>query len=153
MIVRLNNLARPDMLRVGQRLKILTGPQKILVDRSAYTLALFIGDAFIKEYPVGLGKDNKTPVGQFKVGNMLVEPDWYPPEGGVIKYGEKGHLIGDRWIGFVNQPGAEGLGIHGTNEPQTIGKMSSNGCVRMHNSDVVELYDFVTPGATVVIVD
>ena len=66
---------------------------------------------------------------------------WTPPNGGIIKYGEKGYLLGERWLGFLNQPGANGLGIHGTNEPSSIRKKYSNGCIRMLNKDVIELYD------------
>jgi len=153
MIARLNNI-EPDsgFIRVGQPLKILPGQQRILVDQSDFTLALFIDGQFIKQYRVGLGKDGKTPMGEFVIEQMLIQPDWYPPEGGVIKYGEKGHVIGERWVGFKNQPGATGIGIHGTSEPQTIGTYCSNGCVRMNNADVIELYDFVSPGTRVTIV-
>jgi lipoprotein-anchoring transpeptidase ErfK/SrfK len=114
---------------------------------------LFINGEFIKEYGVGLGKDNKTPVGTFVIDRMLVNPDWYPPEGGVIKYGEKGHLIGDRWLGFKDLPGLVGFGIHGTNEPASIGTLCSNGCIRLLNEEAIELFDFVTPGTMVTIVE
>jgi len=153
MIARLNGISRPDLIRIDQRLKMLTGEQKILVDLSEFTLALFIDGHFIKQYAVGIGKDNKTPKGEFTVDQRMVKPDWYPPEGGIIKYGEKGHLIGERWIGFRNQPGAVGIGIHGTNEPETIGTACSNGCIRLHNKDVIELYDFVVSGARVTIAE
>lgn len=153
MIQLLNGISRPGLIRVNQRLKILPGPQKILVDKSDFRLALFIDGVFIKEYPVGLGKNDKTPTGTFDVEEMLIEPDWYPPEGGIIKYGEEGHLIGDRWIGLSDQPGAIGLGIHGTSDPESIGTMCSNGCIRMHNKDVKELYKFLKTGATVTITE
>ena len=79
---------------------------------------------------------------------MLVQPRWYT-DGGIIEYGEEGHLLGERWIGFRNEPGANGLGIHGTNEEATIGTKCSNGCLRMRNDDVIELYDFMLPGSQV----
>lgn len=153
MIQRINGISRPGLIRVGQKLKILTGPRRILVDKSDFRLALLIDGDFIKEYPVGLGKNNETPTGAFEVDQMLIEPDWYPPWGGVIKYGEKGHLIGDRWIGLADQPGVSGYGIHGTSDPDSIGTMCSNGCIRMHNEDVKELYAFVNSGTTVEIVE
>jgi len=153
MIARLNNIARPELLRERQQLKILSGTPEILVDKSDFRLALFMGTDFIKEYAVGLGKDNSTPAGTFAVDEMLVRADWYPPGGGVIHYGQPGHLIGERWIGFLDKPGATGLGIHGTNQPETISRMSSNGCIRMLNEDVIELYDFLRSGITVNVVD
>ena len=153
MIARLNGMSRPNLIRVNQRLKILVGEQKMLVHQKDFTLALFIGGHFIKQYKVGLGKDGKTPNGNFAIAQMMIKPDWYPPEGGVIRYGEEGHVIGERWIGFANQPGAVGIGIHGTNEPETIGTFCSNGCIRMHNDDVVELYDFIVPGAKITVME
>jgi len=152
MIARVNQIERPELLRENQQIKILDGPTQILIDKSDFRLALFMGGDFIKQYRIGLGRDDITPTGTFVVDEMLVRPDWYPPWGGVIKYGEPGHLIGERWIGLEDQPGAAGLGIHGTDEPETIGTMCSNGCVRMHNEEVKELYDFITPGTTVRIV-
>jgi len=153
LIARLNGIVRPELLQEKQQLKILTGTPEILVDKGDFRLALFVGGDLIKEYAVGLGKDNSTPAGTFVIDKLLVRPDWYPPGGGVIKYGEPGHLIGERWIGFQDQPGATGLGIHGTDQRQTIGKMYSNGCIRLLNVDVAELYDFVAPGTVVKIVD
>ena len=58
-------------------------------------------------------------------------------------------LLGSRWLGF-NMPG---YGIHGTIEPETIGKQVTAGCVRMRNSDVEELYDILPLGTEVSIVD
>jgi lipoprotein-anchoring transpeptidase ErfK/SrfK len=153
MIQRINGIDRPELIRVGQKLKVLTGPRHVLVDKSDFRLALLIDGDFIKEYPVGLGKNNETPTGRFKIDKMLIEPDWYPPWGGVVKYGEEGHLIGDRWIGLGDQPGVTGYGIHGTSDPDSIGTLCSNGCIRMHNKDVKELYAFVNPGTTVEIVE
>ncbi|MFP4026707.1 MAG: L,D-transpeptidase family protein [Candidatus Brocadiia bacterium] len=153
MIRRINGLSRGGMIRLNQQLKILTGDCEILVDKSDYRLTLFIDGVFIKQYPVGLGKNDRTPTAEFTIDDMLVEPDWYPPGGGVIEYGEKGHLIGERWLGLCDKPGAAGLGIHGTNEPESIGKMCSNGCIRMLNKDVKELYDLVKVGTKVKIVE
>ena len=153
LIARLNGIDRPERIRLNQKLKILTGRREIFMDKSDFRLALFIDGHFIKEYRVGHGKDNCTPTGKFSVDSLEVEPDWYPPEGGVIKYGEKGHLIGDRWMGFADQPGITGIGIHGTDQPETIGTLCSNGCIRMLNSEVKELYDFITAGTAVQVVE
>ncbi len=153
MIARLNGIGPPYRIREKQKLKIITGRPEIIVDKSEFRLALFINGAFIREYPVGHGKENKTPTGTLVVDQTLVRPPWFPPEGGVIHYGEKGYLIGERWLGFKNEPGASGLGIHGTNDAKSIGTMCSNGCIRMLNKDVIELYDFVVIGTKVKVVE
>lgn len=81
----------------------------------------------------------------------MKEPAWYSPDGGVFPYGHKENILGTRWIGFKDKPDLRGYGIHGTTQPETIGTESSNGCIRMLNSDVEELYDFVTLNTEIVI--
>ncbi|MGD2174483.1 MAG: L,D-transpeptidase family protein [Candidatus Brocadiaceae bacterium] len=148
MIARLNGMETDDLLRAGQKLKVLTGDPSLVIWKEEFRLALLLGGAYVKEYPIGIGKDDRTPAGQFTVDDLLVEPRWYPPEGGIIEYGEEGNLLGERWVGLSDEPGAAGLGIHGTNDGG-IGTRCSNGCIRMHNEDVIELYAFMEVGAPV----
>ncbi len=152
MLCRLNRIEPDEVLRAGQKLKVLTGQTEIVAWKSEFRLALFLDGYFLKEYPIGIGKDDRTPTGQFVVDDMLVEPRWYPPGGGAIEYGEEGHLLGERWIGLADEPGAAGLGLHGTSDGG-IGTKCSNGCIRLYNEDVVELYDFVQVGTPVEVRD
>lgn len=141
----------PNRLNIGDQLKILTGKTKILISKSDYTLTLLLNEYYVKQYRIATGKNNKTPVGTFEVKNKMKEPAWYSPDGGVFPYGHKENILGTRWIGFKNKPDLRGYGIHGTTQPETIGTESSNGCIRMLNSDVEELYDFVTLNTEIVI--
>ncbi len=152
-IKRLNRIVDERKIQVKQKLKILTGRRQVLVDKGEFLLALFIDGQFIKQYPIGHGKNNKTPTGDFIIETAEIDPPWTRPDGKVLKHGEKGHLIGDRWLGFKDKPGATGLGNHGTKESKSIGTLCSNGCIRMHNKDVIELFDLLKRGATVRIVD
>jgi len=77
------------------------------------------------------------------------KPEWFRPGGGVIPYGDPGNLLGTRWMA-IDSPG---YGIHGTWEPETIGKQLSAGCIRMLNRDVEELYTIVPVGTPVKIVE
>ncbi len=150
LIMKIN--AKPtSKLNIGERLKILTGKTKILINKKDFTLTLLLNDRYVKQYPIATGKDNKTPEGIFEVKNKMKEPIWYAPEGGIFPYGHKENILGTRWIGFKDKPNLYGYGIHGTTLPETIGTESSNGCVRMLNSDVEELYDFVTLDTEIVI--
>jgi len=153
LIALLNGIDRPELLRAGQDLKILKDKPELRVWKGDFRLALFMNGAFIKEYPIGIGENDKTPVGTFHVDEREVRPPWNPPGGGVIRHGEKDYALGERWLGFDDQPGASGLGIHGTNERDSIGAWKSNGCIRMLNEDIVELYAFVRTGTKVVIVE
>jgi hypothetical protein len=152
MVQRVNGMTH-DRINVGQQLKILDGEVGCLVVLSEFRLTMLIGGVYAKEYPIGIGMEDRTPPGEFVVDTMLEKPRWYKPGGGVVEYGEEGHLLGERWIGFADQPGASGLGIHGTNDESTIGTKCSNGCLRMRRDDVLELYDFMHRGSTVVVRD
>ncbi len=143
LIMRING--KPSSrLNIGEKLKVLSGKTKIQVCKSDFTLTLLLNDHYVKQYRVCVGKNDKTPVGTFEVKNKMKDPVWYAPDGGVFPFGHKENILGTRWIGFKDKPDAVGFGIHGTTLPETIGTAASNGCVRMVNSDVEELYDFVT---------
>jgi len=154
MIARLNGMQPDGMLRLGQKLKVLEGEPSMVIRRDEFRLVLLWNGAYVKEYPIGIGKEETpTPTGQFVVDTLLVKPRWYRPGGGVVEYGEESNPLGERWIGFADEPGASGIGIHGTNDEASIGTRCSNGCVRLRNADVVELYDFVREGTRVVITE
>ena len=102
----------------------------------------------VTHFKVGLGQDNGTPNGRWVVKNKLTNPTYYPPRGGdIISADDPQNPLGERWIGLAGIEGdAVGqlrYGIHGTNEPDTIGKNASMGCVRLHNKDVDLLFDLL----------
>jgi len=139
LIMRLNNM-KDTTIRVDQRLRVVRGPFHVVVEKSKLTLSVYLGDNFVKSYPVGLGAHDSTPAGEWFVESKLVEPVWYRP-GRTIPYGDPENALGTRWIGFM-----KGYGIHGTWEPDTVGKTMSEGCVRMYNKDVEELFDLLIKG-------
>ncbi len=150
-IMRINKKPR-TLIKIGERLKILNGELSLLVDKSDYTLTVLLNGRFIMQYPIGIGKSDKTPVGEFVVDNKLINPTWYSPEG-VYKYGHPKNVLGTRWIGFEDKDGLYGYGIHGTADPDSIGKDMSNGCIRLKNENVEELFDFVKAKTRVVMQD
>ena len=147
LIKRANNL-NSDIIRPNQNLKINTCKFSILVDKSQNTLTLKTQDEIIKTYIVSTGKDNSTPTGNFKIINKLKNPTWFKT-GAVIPSDSPENILGSRWLGF----NIKGYGIHGTTEPDNLGKQVTSGCIRMKNSEVEELYDIVPEGTEVVIVD
>ena len=87
----------------------------------------------IKTYPVAVGKPSTpTPVGNWRIIQKTLNP---------------GGAFGARWM-RLNIPWG-GYGIHGTDDPQSIGKAVSHGCIRLLNEDVIELYDIVPLGTAV----
>ena len=102
----------------------------------------------MKTYVVATGVSNSTPAGTFKIVNKLANPTWFKV-GAVVPPGSDENILGSRWLGL----NLSGYGIHGTIEPETLGQQITQGCVRMANSDVEELYTIIPLGTEVTIVD
>lgn len=128
------------VIRPGERLKIIPGPFDVVVRKGQFALEVYLKGAFVKHYRIGLGVNNSTPVGEYHVTSKLIKPSWFRP-GGEVPYGDPENPLGTRWIGFFNE-----YGIHGTWEPETIGREGSRGCVRMLNAEVEELFDLLVTG-------
>jgi Uncharacterized protein conserved in bacteria len=148
LIMRSNNLKNAEVVPLGKKLKVHNEKMSIVVDKSMNILTLKSADNIVKTYRVATGINNCTPVGSFKIINKIVNPPWYTA-GGVIPPDSPKNILGSRWLGIS----AQGYGIHGTTEPQSIGSQATSGCVRMKNAEVEELYALVPQGAEVVIVD
>ncbi|HPW77079.1 MAG TPA: L,D-transpeptidase family protein [Candidatus Omnitrophota bacterium] len=147
LIRKLNHLEK-DVIYPGDEIKIFSGDFSILVDKSSNRLTLFADGQAVKEYKVSTGKNNSTPVGEFKITDKLVNPTWFK-SGAIYAPGSPDNELGTRWLGF-DKPG---YGIHGTIEPEKIGTQASEGCIRMLNQDVEEIDSLVPSGARVVIQD
>ena len=147
LIKKINNL-QGDIIRPGQKLKVVVARFSILVDKATNTLLLKKDGEPLKTYIVSTGKDNSTPVGSFKIEEKMVRPVWYKVDAVVAPDSDQ-YELGERWMGLS----AQGYGIHGTADESTIGSQVTQGCVRMKNAEVVELYDIVPSGTEVDIID
>lgn len=150
LLTRMNRIEDPDRIFPGDRIVVLEERFRIHVIQNEFLLELCLGDCIVKVYPVGIGAYGKTPEGTFLIEHKLTEPPWWR-QGEAIPYGDERNILGSRWMGFKELPGVTGYGIHGTIEPETIGKAVSNGCVRLLNEDVEELFDMVPLGTEVII--
>ncbi|MCL6635755.1 MAG: L,D-transpeptidase family protein [Peptococcaceae bacterium] len=109
---------------------------RIVINLAARKLYYYEGNRLVHTYPVGVGKPSTpTPTGLYSVVEKVMNP---------------GGVLGSRWLG-LSIPGGK-YGIHGTNNPSSIGGYVSNGCIRMHNRDVEELFPRVEPGTPVEII-
>lgn len=169
LLQRINGISDPRRLQAGQELKIVKGPIHAVVDKSDFTIDLYFGapggpgSSYITTFQVGLGKDDSTPAGKWLVepGKKLPNPTYFPPPGrpgGVIGPDDPKNPLGHHWIGLTgidgHAVGKLSYGIHGTIEPDSIGKMASMGCIRMRNEDVARVYELLIEGkSTVVVVD
>lgn len=117
----------------------------LYIDKSRNIIQLYKDGQLMVEYPCCTGKDGCTPEGSFTVTSKLVDPTWYW-QGEAIPPGPDNGL-GTRFLGISKK----GYGVHGTNEPDSIGYSLSHGCVRLQNEDIEELYGMVHVGTVVVI--
>ncbi|WP_066504344.1 L,D-transpeptidase [Abyssisolibacter fermentans] len=119
-----NNFAREIIVNIAQRILILKE-----------------GDN-LKEYPIAVGKSaTPTPLGEYNVINKAVNPYYKKLD---IKGGSEENPLGSRWISFKYH-----YGIHGNNDPDSIGTYASGGCIRMHERDVQEIYSASSVGTPV----
>ena len=136
--------------------------KSILIKKSEFRLYLLEDGNVVQSWPVALGKnagqkrvsgDMKTPDGTFPIDEVIDSSDWTHDFGdgrGEIEgaYGpyfislDTSNLSGGAW---------DGIGIHGTHDPASIGTCASEGCIRMHNSDLLALKKQITVGTRVTI--
>jgi len=147
LIMKSNNI-NDALIIPGRKIKVWNTPFNILVDKSQNILLLKNNEEIIKTYIVSTGKNNCTPVGTFKIVNKLPNPTWFKA-GAVVSPQSPENVLGTRWMGFD----LAGYGIHGTVEPKELGKQVTQGCVRLNNSDVEELYTIVPVGTEVTIIE
>lgn len=155
-LIKKCNSLQGKMIHPGDRLLIFNAKLAMVISKGKNDLLLKANDRFFKRYPVGSGKFGTTPAGTFLVSDKIAEPPWWRPDGKMIPFGDKENVLGTRWMSLTATgptPKVRGYGIHGTWEPETIGKQASAGCVRLLNPDVEELYTIVPLGTPVTIVE
>jgi lipoprotein-anchoring transpeptidase ErfK/SrfK len=165
LLCKINDLSDPRRIRVGQWIKVINGPFFAVVNKSKFRLDVYLGNAggpgstFVMSLPVGLGKDNSTPTGMWIVqqGNKVHPATYYSPRGeGVIAADDPRNPLGGYWMGITGLDGQavgkSSYGIHGTIDPDSIGKQASLGCIRLRHDDIAFLYDVLVEGKSKVMV-
>jgi lipoprotein-anchoring transpeptidase ErfK/SrfK len=136
---------------VGQQsATVKTAPVRkrvIVVSLEDKKLALVEDGQVKRVYTVAVGKPSTpSPTGTFTIARRVKNPP-YSHNGKTVLPGP-GNPVGTRWMGLS----VKGYGIHGTNEPKSIGKAASHGCIRMAKKDLEEMYEMVSVGDTVELV-
>ncbi|RXJ04323.1 L,D-transpeptidase [Anaerobacillus alkaliphilus] len=138
-LISANAIADPNVIYVGQQISIPGIPDpstiyySILVSISNRTLTLRKHTDIVKTFPIAVGRIlHQTPTGEFVIINKAPNP---------------GGVFGTMWMSLSKKH----YGIHGTNDPSSIGKAVSKGCIRMYNHDVNELASIVPIGTKVII--
>jgi lipoprotein-anchoring transpeptidase ErfK/SrfK len=119
--------------------------------REGRWLRVFYVGKLAKEYPICSGAGDNTPVGHFHIQNKAMWPSWRAYWGEYMPGGSARNPLGARWLGTTARGRVTGwpIGIHGTNDPSSIGRRISGGCIRTYNENAIELYDTIPIGTPV----
>ena len=170
LLVKINGLADAGKFQAGVDYKLIKGPFHAVVYKSIFKMDLYLyrdedklAPVFVKRYDVGLGMNNSTPVGMWRLGcGALTDANGKPERGKLLKaawnapnsprklrieYNMPGYPFGRKgmWISLVgldeNTKKLTDYGIHSTNDQSSIGKQASMGCIRMRDADIQETYE------------
>jgi lipoprotein-anchoring transpeptidase ErfK/SrfK len=162
-ILSINGMKDGGQLQAGKTVKLIQGPFHAIVTKHDFTMDIYLQHdnlpkIFVRRFQVGLGKDGSTPVGAWRVAmSKVTHPDYSPApnspnrDRGVIHYGEPGYAFGQKglWIGLDGTDDdtrdCKDYGIHSTNDPKSIGKEGSEGCVRCSDDDIDMIYSLLYP--------
>ena len=165
LIQRINRIAKASQIRAGQTVKMIRGPFHAVVSKSRFLMDVYLQEhgtgrmILVRRFRVGVGKDGSTPPGMWRVslGRKMMRAPWTPPPSSPlpprrILWGEPGYPLGKMgyWIGLEGVEGnphtaADGFGIHGTDDPSSIGQAASMGCIRLAEGDIDLLYAMLYP--------
>ena len=120
--------------------------KKIYINAASRLMLLYDDNTRLAMYHLGLGKvSTPTPTGYFQINTKEIDPPWINPDDPEFEVPSgPDNPLGYRWMQISGN-----YGIHGTNRPESIGGYVSNGCIRMHERDVEELFDAVEVGTPV----
>jgi lipoprotein-anchoring transpeptidase ErfK/SrfK len=130
-------------------------PGTVIIDTGNTALYYVLGQGRAIRYGVGVGREGFTWSGVQTISRKAQWPDWYPPAEMIARQpylprfvaGGPGNPLGARAMYL----GSSQYRIHGTNDPSTIGKFVSSGCIRLTNDDVADLFSRVNIGTKVVV--
>jgi lipoprotein-anchoring transpeptidase ErfK/SrfK len=150
----------PKELPANLRRQLVNFPTRepagtIIIDTPDTYLYLILGHGQAIRYGIGVGREGFTWAGTERISKMKEWPDWFPPKEMIERQpylprmmaGGPGNPLGARSLYL----GHTLYRIHGTNQPSTIGKFVSSGCIRLLNADIEDLYSRVQVGSRVVV--
>ncbi|KQV34745.1 MULTISPECIES: L,D-transpeptidase [unclassified Rhizobium] len=154
-----NDISRAPIPRKLVAFAEEVAPGTIIVDNSERRLYHVLGDGTAMKYAISVGRKGFIWTGTNTVSRKAEWPTWNPPAEMRAREAKKGHILPVTMKGGINNPlGARAMylgstiyRIHGTNQPSSLGKAMSSGCIRMANEDVEHLYANVTIGTKVIV--
>jgi lipoprotein-anchoring transpeptidase ErfK/SrfK len=146
LLAKINGIDDPSTLRPGERLKVVRGPFQAVVSLEQRELTLLTGDgSYAGRFKIGIGNEHPPQEGTFAVAEKVANPVYYGRER-AIGAEDPQNPLGERWIGLGNR-----MGIHGTNNPESIGRGDLPGSISLNERDVADVYDILSVGSRVTI--
>jgi lipoprotein-anchoring transpeptidase ErfK/SrfK len=146
LLAKINGIDNPASLRPGVRLKVVRGPFEAVVSLQNRELTLLTGDgSYAGRFKIGIGGEHPPLEGTFSVSEKVVNPVYYGRDR-AISAEDPANPLGERWIGL-----GKNLGIHGTNNPESIGRTDLPGSISLSQRDVEDVYDILSLGSRVTI--
>lgn len=156
LLANINGIRDPQRLRTGEQLKVIRGPFNALVELDKFRLTLFVQGRYAGRFKVGIGKEWSTPEGEFEILNKVLNPAYYGTDA-VIDQDDPNNPLGEYALDLGDNGKRDHLLIHGTNDPQSIGRAESRGCIRLADRDIKDVFEILTmktdrsPGSKVTI--
>jgi lipoprotein-anchoring transpeptidase ErfK/SrfK len=149
------NVLPERLRRANVALETREAPGTVIIDTGNTALYYVLGAGRAIRYGVGVGREGFTWAGVQTISRKAEWPDWHPPAEMIARQpylprfmaGGPGNPLGARAMYL----GSSEYRIHGTNDPSTIGKFVSSGCIRLTNEDVADLFSRVDVGTKVVV--
>jgi len=152
LIANINGIRDPRGVQPGQELKVVRGPFHAVVHLNDYELTMMLGNLYAGRFPITIGRDQPNLEGTYVVTDKGVGPTYYGPDGTTLVEHDPRNPLGSLWLGLGDPNGrSAGIGIHGTNDPRTIGRDAPRGNIGLEQRDIQDVFGILSVGSRVVI--
>ncbi len=146
LLARINGIRENVPLEPGHELKVIRGPFNALIHLDKHELTLMVEGRYAGRFPIGIGCDQPKLEGTYIVREKNTNPPYRSPDGITVPGGDPRNPFGKFWIGLSSN-----IGLHGTVDPQNIGRDDNRGNICLGDRDIDDLYGILSIGSRVVI--
>lgn len=146
LLARINGIRDPYHLEPGRELKVVRGPFSALIHLEKHELTLMVQGRYAGRFAIGVGCDQPKLEGTYTVLEKTLYPAYRGPDGVTVSGGDPRNPLGKFWIGL-----SENVGVHGTIDPQNVGRDDSRGTICLGDRDIDDLFGILSIGSRVVI--
>ena len=146
LLARINGIRQNMPLEPGQELKVVRGPFNAVIRLEKHELTLMVDGRYAGRFAVGVGCDQPKLEGTYIVREKNANPPYRGPDGITVPGGDPRNPLGKLWIGLSTN-----IGLHGTVDPQNIGRDDNRGNICLADRDIDDLYGILSVGSRVVI--